>query len=61
MGPIQLTITMAAFVIIKNYFYEKEKRKITVTETIIEIIGVVSLIMIIDYFILDGIKKLKGG
>lgn len=61
MGPIQLTITMAAFVIIKNYFYEKEKRKITVTETIIEIIGLVSLIMIIDYFILDGIKKLKGG
>ncbi|BAQ10917.1 hypothetical protein OXB_2446 [Bacillus sp. OxB-1] len=50
MGPIQLVIVIAAAMIIKNHFWEKDKRKPNGLRTLFEIVAVVAIILTLEHF-----------
>ncbi|MFS0576300.1 hypothetical protein AB1K83_11740 [Sporosarcina sp. 179-K 3D1 HS] len=50
MGPIQLVIVISGVMIIKNHFWEKDKRKPNVGRTLFEIAAVVAIILTLEHF-----------
>ncbi|QTD39742.1 hypothetical protein [Sporosarcina sp. Te-1] len=50
MGPIQLTLVIAAVIILNNYVWEKDK-KTKWRVTAIQIVAIVAIILLLEYFV----------
>ncbi len=50
MGPIQIIILFAIFIIVKNHIWKKGEEKSTALGTTIEVIVIVVIVLALDYF-----------